>query len=258
MSMETVEGEIAAASSSVRNGSAQDIRIPHHIAIIMDGNARWAAQHGLSIAEGHRAGYENIERIVRAMVQRGVKEATLFAFSTENWDRPTDEVEAIMELASEGVTRGVQRFHAEGVKLRHVGYGKRLSPALVGKINEAEELTRNNDRFSLNLAFDYGGRHEIVNAIKKIITDGVSVESIDESLVGRYLFTDGIPDPDMIVRTGGEYRISNFMIWQSAYSEFYSSSAMWPEFDEGELDKAIDAYSRRQRRFGRRPVKHDR
>ncbi len=253
MSMETAEGGVATASSLDRNGTAEDVRVPHHIAIIMDGNARWAAQHGLSIADGHRAGYENIERIARAMAQRGVKESTLFAFSTENWDRPTDEVEAIMELASEAVTRGVQRFHADGVKLRHVGYGKRLPADLVTKINEAEELTHNNDGFSLNLAFDYGGRHEIVNAIKKIIADGVSVERIDESLVGRYLFTAGIPDPDMIIRTGGEYRISNFMIWQSAYSEFYSSPAMWPEFDEGELDEAIAAYSRRQRRFGRRP-----
>ena len=253
MSSEQVKLDIAAVPNQSINGSSPEIRVPHHIAIIMDGNARWAEKNGLTVARGHRAGYENIERVTRVMVKKGVKEATLFAFSTENWDRPATEVEAIMELATEAVRSGIDRFHSQGVKLRHVGYEQRLPAAMIAKIKEAEELTRKNDRFGLNLAFDYGGRHEIVNAIRRIVAEGVSPEKIDEELVARYLFTYGIPDPDMIIRTGGEYRISNFLIWQSAYSEFYSSSAMWPDFGEEELDAAIRAYSHRQRRFGKRP-----
>ncbi len=253
MSSEQVNLDIAAVPNPSINGSSPEIRVPHHIAIIMDGNARWAEKNGLTVAQGHRAGYENIEHVTRAMAKKGVKEATLFAFSTENWDRPATEVEAIMELATEAVRSGIDRFHSQGVKLRHVGYEQRLPAAMIAKIKEAEELTCNNDRFGLNLAFDYGGRHEIVNAIRQIVAEGVLPEKIDEELVDDYLFTSGMPDPDMIIRTGGEYRISNFMIWQSAYSEFYSSPAMWPDFGEEELDAAIRAYSHRQRRFGRRP-----
>lgn len=253
MSSERVEFDISAVPNSVNNGSPPETQVPYHVAIIMDGNARWAEKNGLTVAEGHRAGYENIERVTRALAERGVKEATLFAFSTENWDRPTTEVEAIMELATEAVESGIGRFHSQGVKLRHVGYEKRLPVEMTAKIKEAEELTRKNGRFTLNLAFDYGGRHEIVNAIRRIVAEGVQPKNIDEELVARYLFTRGIPDPDMIIRTGGEFRISNFMIWQSAYSEFYSSKAMWPEFGEKQVDEAIRAYSYRQRRFGGRP-----
>lgn len=235
------------------NESPPEIRVPHHVAIIMDGNARWAEKNGLTVSQGHRAGYDNIEPVTRALAKRGVKEATLFAFSTENWDRPSEEVEAIMELAKEAVGAGVKRFHTQGVKLRHVGYEKRLPAEIIANIKKAEELTSENNRFALNFAFDYGGRHEIVNAIRQIVSEGVCPDEIDEGLVEGHLFTSGIPDPDMIIRTGGEYRISNFMIWQSAYSEFYSSPQMWPDFGEHEVDEAIRAYSHRQRRFGRRP-----
>ena len=253
MSAEQVKLDIPAVPNPSINGSSPEIRVPHHIAIIMDGNARWAENNGLTVAQGHRAGYENIERVTSAMAKKGVKEATLFAFSTENWDRPATEVEAIMDLATEAVRSGIERFHSQGVKLRHIGYEKRLPTDMIAKIQEAQDLTRNNDGFALNLAFDYGGRHEIVNAIRQIVAEGVLPEKIDEELVADYLFTSGMPDPDMIIRTGGEYRISNFMIWQSAYSEFYSSPAMWPDFGEEELDAAIRAYSHRQRRFGKRP-----
>ena len=229
-------------------------RVPRHIAIIMDGNARWAKKHGLTVAQGHRAGYNNIERVSRILGNHGVKEVTLFAFSTENWQRPDDEVHALMDLAAEAIEQGVQRFHENGVRLRHVGHGRRLPSEMLRKIADAERLTRENEAIGLNLAFDYGGREEIVNAIRSIVRDGVNQNDIDDALFERYLFTAGIPDPDMVIRTGGEFRISNFMIWQSAYSEFFSSPALWPEFGESEINAAIEAYSHRQRRFGQRPA----
>ena len=253
MRSETLEDDAATASLVSGNGAMFSGNVPQHVAIIMDGNARWARRNGLSIPEGHRAGYENIAKVTRHLTDRGVAQATLFAFSTENWNRPEDEVEALMDLATEAIERGVRRFHEEGVRLRHVGYEDRLPHGMVAKIKRAERLTEENGRFSLNLAFDYGGRHEIVNAVKRILSDGVAPDDVDEDLMSRYLFTSGIPDPDMIIRTGGEYRISNFMIWQSAYSEFYSSEVMWPDFGEEEIEAAIDAYARRQRRFGARP-----
>ena len=228
--------------------------VPKHVAIIMDGNARWARKHDLTVAQGHRAGYNNIERVTRWLGERGVDEVTLFAFSTENWHRPDEEVDALMELAAEAIEQGVMRLHENGVRLRHVGQGRRLPSEMVRRIADAERLTRNNETIGLNLAFDYGGREEIVNAIRGIVRDGVSHEEIDDALFERYLFTTGIPDPDMIIRTGGEFRISNFMIWQSAYSEFFSSPALWPEFGESEIDALFEAYSRRQRRFGQRPA----
>ena len=253
MRSESVGDDNPTVTSASANGSVSVQSVPLHVAIIMDGNARWARRNGLSIADGHRAGYENIAKVSQSLAKRGVRQATLFAFSTENWNRPEDEVEALMDLATEAIEQGVHRFHADGVRIRHVGYEGRLPAEMILKIKRAEKLTVNNDRFALNLAFDYGGRHEIVNAVKRMLADGVSPPEVDEDLIGQYLFTSGIPDPDMIIRTGGEYRISNFMIWQSAYSEFYSSEAMWPDFDDAEVEAAIAAYSQRQRRFGKRP-----
>jgi undecaprenyl diphosphate synthase len=254
MRLETKVTDVATKLSASRNGQVAELEIPRHVAIIMDGNARWAGKNGLSIAQGHRAGYENIEKVARGLAKRGVEEATLFAFSTENWNRPEDEVQALMDLASEAIERGVEEFHANGIKLRHVGYERRLPSNMLHKIKQAEHLTRDNSTIALNLAFDYGGRHEIVNAVKKIVADGVEPDAIDEATIEQYLFTAGTPDPDIVIRTGGEFRISNFMIWQSAYSEFYSSPALWPEFGETEIDEAIKVYSQRQRRFGQRPA----
>ncbi len=251
--MDPSEGDIVTVSNASPNGLELEPKVPHHVAIIMDGNARWAMKNGTSIAQGHRAGYENIARVSRFLAERGVKDMTLFAFSTENWRRPEDEVNDLMDLAFEAIERGVEEFHANGVRLRHVGYERRMSNEMLRNIKAAERLTKDNSTISLNLAFDYGGRHEIVNAVKTIVENGVRPEDVDEALIERHLFTRGIPDPDIIIRTGGEFRISNFMIWQSAYAEFYSSPALWPEFGESEIDKAIRAYSQRQRRFGRRP-----
>ena len=253
MESESSIGDEVPESGVSSNGSRAQ-QIPQHIAIIMDGNARWAKKHGLTVAQGHRAGYNNIERVARCLGERGVKEVTLFAFSTENWHRPDDEVQALMELAAEAIERGVRRFHQNGVRLKHVGRGRRLPSEMLRNIASAERLTRDNDRISLNLAFDYGGREEIVDAVRRIIQEGVDHKNVDEALFEKYLFTAGIPDPDMIIRTGGEFRISNFMIWQSAYAEFFSSPVLWPEFGESEIDAAIEAYSRRQRRFGQRPT----
>ena len=244
---------IATGSNSSDNGLKPELKVPHHVAIIMDGNARWAQKNGVGVSQGHRAGYENIARVTRFLADRGVREITLFAFSTENWRRPEDEVNDLMELAFEAIERGVDEFHANGVRLRHVGYERRLPNEMLRNIKAAERLTKDNSTIALNLAFDYGGRHEIVNAVKTIVEKGLPPEDIDEALIERHLFTRGIPDPDIIIRTGGEFRISNFMIWQSAYAEFYSSSALWPEFGETEIDEAIRAYSQRQRRFGQRP-----
>lgn len=252
-SSETPTSDVTSNSDVSSNGSGE-ARVPQHIAIIMDGNARWAKLRGMTVAQGHRAGYNNIERVAKSLSDRGVNEVTLFAFSTENWHRPEGEVQALMELAAEAIEKGVKRFHENGVRLRHVGHGRRLPSEMLRKIAEAERLTRNNGAIGLNLAFDYGGREEIVDAIRRMINDGIDHENVDEALFERYLFTAGIPDPDMIIRTGGEFRISNFMIWQSAYSEFYSSQTLWPEFGESDIDAAFEAYSLRQRRFGQRPA----
>lgn len=227
-------------------------KIPQHIAIIMDGNARWAKQNGKTIAEGHYAGYKNIERVVRILRNKGVAETTLFAFSTENWHRPDKEVESIMALASEAVAEGAEQFHKEGIKLRHIGSGNRLDKEMREKIAQAVATTASNHSFTLNLAFDYGGREDIVNAARRLVAERIDPEDIDEAMFSKYLYTSGGSDPDLVIRTGGEFRISNFMIWQSAYSEFHSTNTLWPAFSESDIDQAIEIFASRQRRFGLR------
>ncbi len=226
-------------------------KIPTHVAIIMDGNGRWAASRGLVRMAGHQAGTENLRRIIRASVEFGIKYLTLYAFSTENWGRPTDEVEGLMHILEDVIDRELQELHEEGVQLRHIGHLDPLNPALQEKVIHAVELTRNNDRLILNLAFNYGGRDEIVCAIRRIIADGIPAEQINDELVSQYLFTAGVPDPDLIIRTSGEMRISNFLIWQAAYAEWYITPTLWPDFDRDELYKALLAYNARDRRFGK-------
>ncbi len=225
-------------------------RVPQHVGIIMDGNGRWARSRGLPRAAGHRAGTENLRRILRAAVEFGLQILTIFAFSTENWGRPAGEVEALLSILERVIDRELSELHQEGVQLRYVGRLDRIPPKLRQKVLDAIELTRNNQRLILNVAFDYGGRAELVDAIRRIIADGVSAEQVDEPLVSRYLYTTGLPDPDLIIRTSGEMRVSNFLIWQGAYAEFYVSSALWPDFDKDELYKALENYSQRERRFG--------
>jgi undecaprenyl diphosphate synthase len=224
--------------------------IPRHIAIIMDGNGRWAKARGLPRAAGHRAGVENLRRVIEGCVEDGVQILTIYAFSTENWERPEEEVKGLMRILEDVIDRELGELHRNGVQLRHLGRLERLSPFLQRKVKEAIELTRNNRRLILNIAFNYGGRDELVCAVRQIIRDGVAADSVDEALIGKYLFTAGTPDPDMVIRTSGEQRVSNFLIWQSAYSEWYFPPVYWPDFDKEELRKALWEFSSRDRRFG--------
>ncbi len=216
----------------------------------MDGNGRWALQRGLPRLAGHRAGTENLRRIITASVEFGVKYLTIYAFSTENWGRPREEVEGLMRILEDVIDRELDELHREGVQLRHIGRLERLDPAIQEKVLAAIDLTRNNERLVLSVAFNYGGRDEIVCAIQKMIRDGVRPEEVTDELVSRYLFTAGVPDPDLIIRTSGELRVSNFLIWQAAYSEWYITPIYWPDFDKEEYRKALEAYARRDRRYG--------
>ena len=224
--------------------------IPTHVAIIMDGNGRWAISRGLPRLAGHRAGTENLRRIITACVEFGIKYLTIYAFSTENWGRPREEVDGLMNILEDVIDRELAELHKEGVQLRHIGRLQGLDPKIQEKVLEAINLTRENDRLVLNVAFNYGGRDEIICAIQHMIKDQVKPDAVTTELVSNYLFTAGIPDPDLIIRTSGELRISNFLIWQGAYSEWYVTSTYWPDFDKVEFRKALDTFANRDRRYG--------
>jgi len=225
-------------------------KIPHHVAIIMDGNGRWAISRGLPRLAGHRAGTENLRRIIRASVEFGVKYLTIYAFSTENWGRPPEEVQGLMRILEDVIDKELKELHEEGVQLRHIGRLERLNPKIQAKVLKAIELTKNNDRLILNVAFNYGGRDEIVNAIQHMIEDDVSADEVNDDLVSKYMYTAGVPDPDLIIRTSGELRVSNFLIWQAAYSEWYITPTYWPDFDKEEYHRALEAFAQRDRRYG--------
>lgn len=227
--------------------------VPRHIAIIMDGNGRWAKQRGLPRMAGHRAGVENIRRIVQECQAQGVEYLTLYAFSTENWNRPGPEVRALMTLFGEFIDRETRDLHREGVRIKHLGKIQNLSSVLQRKVQYALDLTQHNTTMTLAVALDYGGRDEIVHAVRALIAQGYSAEQITEEAISEHLYTGGMLDPDLIVRTGGEFRLSNFLIWQAAYAEFYSSPVFWPDFGVEELRQAIAAYGQRERRFGALP-----
>lgn len=224
--------------------------VPAHIAIIMDGNGRWAKQRGLPRLAGHRAGTENLRRVLRACVEFGVKILTIYAFSTENWGRPEAEVKGLMTILRDVIDRELAELHAEGVQLRHLGDLSRIEPDLQKKVCDAIALTRNNDRLILNVAFNYGGRAEIIHAIQEIVRNGHRPEEVTEELVSHYLYTADLPDPDLIIRTSGELRLSNFLLWQGAYAEYYSAPVYWPDFGKDQLRKALVHFARRDRRFG--------
>lgn len=224
--------------------------LPTHVAIIMDGNARWAGQRHLSRLEGHRVGTENIRRVVETFDKYQVKYLTLYAFSTENWLRPKAEVRGLMQILNRVIKRETKALHEKGVRLRHLGRLDRLSEKLQREIRRSIELTKDNTRITLSIAFDYGGRAEIIEAVGSIVREGLPADLIDENLFGRYLYSNGLPDPDLIIRTAGEMRLSNFLLWQSAYAELYFTPVPWPEFGEEEIRKALLAYSKRQRKFG--------
>ena len=216
----------------------------------MDGNGRWAAQRGLPRLVGHRAGTENLRRIIEGCVELGVEILTLYAFSTENWRRPDEEVTGLMEILGEVIDRETAELHANGVRLRHIGRLDGLPPRLQERVLYAAELTRHNTRLTVNVAFNYGGRAEIVEATRRLIRDGVPADAVDEELFGAYLYTGGLPDPDVIIRTAGEMRLSNFLLWQAAYAEYWCAAVYWPDFTKEELVRALREFGRRERRYG--------
>jgi len=225
--------------------------IPVHVGIIMDGNGRWARARGMPRAAGHRAGTKNIRRVLEESVDIGIKALTVYAFSTENWARPKEEVDHLMRLISQSIQEELDELDEKGVRILHSGRLEGVNPSLQQEIRYAIERTKDNDTIVLNVAFNYGGRAEIVDAIKKIMEEGYPPEAVTEELVSQHLYTPELPDPDLIIRTGGEFRLSNFLIWQAAYAEFYSTPVYWPDFDEAELRKAVAVFQHRDRRFGK-------
>jgi undecaprenyl diphosphate synthase len=243
-------------SSSAAQGVSTPAKlsvIPQHVAIIMDGNGRWAQQRGLPRLAGHRAGTENVRRILRACVEYGVKILTLYAFSTENWSRPREEVEGLLALLSQVIDRELDELRRNGVQLRHLGTLEGLPDNLQRRIREAIAATAAGDRIIVNVALNYGGRREIVEAVQRMMQDGLTADQVTEQALASYLYTAGLPDPDLIIRTAGEMRLSNFLIWQAAYAEFYSTPTYWPDFGPEELYQALVAYGQRVRKFGGLP-----
>ena len=236
-------------NSQIENEALPD-RIPTHIAIIMDGNGRWALSRGLPRLAGHRAGTENLRRVIEACIEFGIQYLTIYALSTENWGRPPEEVRGLMRILEDVIDRELQELNDQGVQLHHIGRLDRLNPILREKVKHAVEITRDNNRLVLNVAFNYGGRDEIVCAIQGMILDGISADQVTDDMVSQYLFTAGAPDPDLIIRTSGELRGSNFLIWQGAYSEWYFTPTYWPDFDKEELREALFEFAHRERRYG--------
>ena len=227
-----------------------DLQAPRHVAIIMDGNGRWAMDRGLPRNEGHRAGVGCLRSILQRIGEYRVEYVTIYAFSTENWTRPSTEVDGIMNILRAVIEEETRALHQQGVRIVHLGRTDRMAQDLKKAVSQAQDLTQNNKGMTLCVAFDYGGRGEILDAVKALIEDGVAPQALNEEIFARYLYTQGVPDPDLIIRTGGEQRISNFLLWQSAYSEFYSTSTPWPDLGPKDIDEAFQAYHNRKRRFG--------
>jgi undecaprenyl diphosphate synthase len=252
--LEKTRQKVIAMADQSEQRDWEGLRVPYHVGIIMDGNGRWATQRGLPRQMGHRAGSEALKEILEACVEFGIKELTVYAFSTENWQRPADEVNGLMLLVDYFIQRELNRLHREGVRIRHIGREDGIAPARLKQIREAEEVTRHNDRLILNAAFNYGGRAELVDAVREIVRCGIPCEEVTEELITEHLYTFPSPDPDMIIRTGGEYRLSNFLIWQASYAEIYSTNVYWPDFGREDLLRAIHAFNKRERRYGGLPA----
>lgn len=225
-------------------------RLPVHVAVIMDGNGRWAKKRMLPRSAGHRAGVERVRTIVRMSSDIGVKYLTLFAFSTENWKRPADEVGTLMKLLLEYLAKELAELHEKNVRIQTLGDLSRLPGDVKKQIERAAALTKDNTGLTLNMALNYGGRRDITDAVRRIVAEGLAAEQIDEGCLSRYLSTAGQPDPDLFIRTSGELRISNFLLYQLAYAEFYFTDVLWPDFDELEYLKALECFAGRDRRFG--------
>jgi len=224
--------------------------VPAHVGIIMDGNGRWANRRGLPRLAGHNAGTENVRRITIACADAGVDVLTIYAFSTENWRRPADEVFGLMRLLAQRIDKEAAELHRNNVKIRHVGSLEGIQPRLADRIHAAVALTRHNTGLILNVAFNYGGRREIVHAVQRALGAGIAPEELTEQILDQHLDTAGLPDLDLVIRTGGEMRLSNFLLWQAAYAEYYSTPICWPDFGREELYQAFSEFGRRVRRFG--------
>jgi undecaprenyl diphosphate synthase len=243
----------AGAQASATRQPASEARteaVPAHVGIIMDGNGRWANRRGLPRLAGHHAGTENVRRITTACADAGVDVLTIYAFSTENWRRPADEVFGLMRLLAQRIDIEAAELHRNNVQIRHVGALEGVQPSLADRVRAAVELTRANTGLVLNVAFNYGGRQEIARAVQRIMALGVPAEEITEQLIDEHLDTAGLPDLDLVIRTGGEMRLSNFLLWQAAYAEYYSTPICWPDFGREELYQAFAEFGRRVRRFG--------
>ena len=225
--------------------------VPRHVAIIMDGNGRWAKRRLMPRVAGHRKGVEALRGVIRACAERGISHLTVFAFSSENWRRPQEEVTLLMELFMRALENEVAKLHENGIRFRVIGDLSGFSERIQTLIRDAQALTRNNTRLTFTVAANYGGRWDVAQAVRKLLADGITAEQIDEDALSRHLSMAGEPEPDLFIRTGGEQRISNFLLWQLAYTELYFTDALWPDFDAKELDAAIASYRARERRFGR-------
>lgn len=225
--------------------------LPRHVAIIMDGNRRWARERGLTELEGHAAGVEAIRNLLRHVVRRGIPILSLYAFSRENWARPDDEVAGLFALLEQAIRNETAELRTQGIRVRLLGRLDELPEATRHSIGEALAATAAGDRLLLNIAFNYAGRTELVDAVRRLVRSGIAAEAIDEQAISAALYTAGLPDPDLVIRTGGEQRLSNFLIWQSAYAEFYSCPVLWPDFGLEAFDAALVEFARRTRRFGR-------
>ena len=223
---------------------------PRHVAIIMDGNGRWAESKGLHRSKGHEAGASSVKTIVEECVRHGVKYLTLYSFSTENWNRPQEEIDALMQLLLLKLASEVPDLINQGIRLNHIGRIDRFSKEVQIAIAEACQATQEGKVLTVTLALDYSGRSELANVMRRIIDAGVGIESVNEKLIEEYLYTSDLPDPDLLIRTAGEYRVSNFLLWQIAYSEIFITECCWPDFDADEFKQALDDYSRRDRTFG--------
>jgi undecaprenyl diphosphate synthase len=226
------------------------VHLPTHVAIVPDGNGRWAEKRGLPRLEGHQAGAENMRRMVEYLNEYPIKYVTVYGFSTENWSRPEEEVQGLFNLLELFINNYLLSIHEKTIRLCHLGRLNELPPRLQQSITRAVELTKNNTRMTLNVAFNYGGRVEIVDAVRRLVADKVPPQDLNEKLFSNYLYTDGSPDVDLLVRTGDELRLSNFLLWQTAYSEYYFTDILWPDFGKDDIDKALLAYAKRKRRFG--------
>ena len=228
-------------------------KLPRHIAIIMDGNGRWAQKRGLPRIEGHKKGAENARRILEALIDCTIPHVTLYVFSTENWNRPIDEVSSLFKLLSANLDEGEAVALQKGARIQHMGSTEGLPDEIKNRIWQIVDSTKENRNIHIMLAFNYGAREEIVRAVRSIMEKNYKAEDVTEAMVSENLYSAGIPDPDLVIRTGGEMRLSNFLLWQAAYAEIYFTRVLWPDFSQKELGKALAFYSRRQRRFGRLP-----